>query len=113
MGGVALAGGAGSGEGGVEEGRGGHSMRTTTDRERAAEVARQLVDRAGLIPGGQWTIPARAVAQLLVNLTDALVDQSEAAATLNRRIAYLTAIAAVLALIQTAAAVIQVIPAWR
>jgi len=58
---------------------------TQTDEERD----RDLIERAGLIPGGQYTIPARAVAQLLVDLKNALAVQSRGAERLGNKIWWL------------------------
>jgi hypothetical protein len=50
---------------------------------------RELIERAGLIPGGQDTLSRRAFAQLIIDLRNAMTGQSEAAGTLGNKIWWL------------------------
>ena len=72
---------------------------------------RDLVERAGLVAGGQETISRRAFAELIVDLKDALVEQNAAATALSKRIErlnvyllWVTAVIGALTLVQVATA---------
>ena len=82
---------------------------------------RDLVERTAMlgVPGGT-PLAMRALSQLIVNLKNALVGQSEAATELNRRIErlstlllWVTVVMCALALIQAGSGVVQGIAAWK
>ena len=75
---------------------------------------RDLVERVGLVPGGQDTIPRRAFAQLIIDLRNAMTSQNEATTELGQRVERLnrwllglTVVIAILTVVQAAAAIVH------
>jgi len=95
-------------------------MPSEYERLQQEERDRELIERVGLVPGGQDTIPRRAFAELIIDLRNAMTNQSEAAARLgqrlerlNRWLLGLTVVIAALTLVQVSAAIVQGLVAWK